>query len=57
MKNNEKYVIEDCVKFKHDLYRISWEKSGAKTIDEYVKYVSEKAKKASWWINKQQVKK
>ena len=46
---DSKMIIKDPVKFKHDLYQKSWEKSGAKNIDEYVKYVSENVKKSPLW--------
>ena len=46
----DKEKIEDCVKFKYELYEKSWAKSGAKNIDEYVKYVSENIKNSTLWI-------
>jgi len=45
----DKERIADCVKFKHDLYENAWKKSGAKTFDEYVKYVNERAKQSPLW--------
>jgi len=51
MSDDKDFVIKDCVKFKHDLYKKSWEKSGAKTLDEYVEYVRNTAIKSSLWKN------
>ena len=50
MNKKEEFVIQDCVRFKHDLAKKSWEKSGAKTLDEYAKYVNENAKKSPLWL-------
>jgi hypothetical protein len=38
----------DCVEFKHELHRIAYKKSGAKSIGEYVDYVNKAALKSSW---------
>ena len=50
---NQDYIIEDCVKFKHELAKKSWEKSGAKNLKEYVQYVNENAKKSPLWKNEE----
>jgi len=44
MNKKEEFIIQDCVKFKHDLAKKSWEKSGAKTLKEYAEYVNRKAR-------------
>jgi len=49
-----KEEIKDCVQFKNDLYEKSWKKSGAKNIDEYVKYVSEHVKNSPLWTKAHQ---
>jgi hypothetical protein len=51
MNKEDKFVIEDCVKFKQDLAEKSWKRSGAKTLEEYVKYVNERAKQSPLWKN------
>ena len=51
MSDDKDFVIKDCVKFKHDLHKKSWEKSGAKTIEEYVEYVKTTVKKSPLWKN------
>ena len=37
----------DCVKFKDELFTISWKKSEAKTYREYVEYVNAQARKST----------
>ena len=41
----------DCVEFKRDVHKKNWEKSGAKNLREYAKYVNEEAKKSPLWNN------
>ena len=41
----------DCVKFKDELFANSWEKSGAKNIDEYVAYVNKRYKLSPLYKN------
>jgi len=50
MNKKEEFVIQDCVKRKHDLAKKSWDKSGGKTLNEYVKYVNENVKKSPLWL-------
>ena len=57
MNKDEKFVIKDCVQFKYDLYKKSYEKSGAKSIEEYVKYVNEEGKKSPFWKEKHETSK
>ena len=56
MSDAKDFIIKDCVQFKHDLYKKSWEKSGAKTLDEYVEYVKTTAIKSPLWKNPNQNK-
>jgi len=41
----------DCVEFKREVHKKNWEKSGAKNLREYAKYVNEEAKKSPLWNN------
>ena len=47
-------IIQDCVKFKHNLQEKLQKDSGAKDIREYVKYVRELAQKSSLYKNSPQ---
>jgi len=39
----------DCIEFKRETHKKNWEKSGAKNLREYVKYVNENVTKSPLW--------
>jgi hypothetical protein len=46
-------VVEDCVKFKHELHEKSFKASGAKNLNEYIDYVNKAFVKSTWCKNKE----
>jgi hypothetical protein len=48
---DKEFVIEDCVKFKHDLHEKAFKASGAKSMREYIDYVNKAFLKSEWCKN------
>ena len=53
MNKIDDFVIEDCVKFKHDLHEKAYKKSGAKNFNEYIEYVNKSFMKSNWYKHKE----
>ena len=48
MSKPPEFIIEDCVKFKHDLTENLRKDSGAKTLEEYFNYINEISKNSEF---------
>jgi hypothetical protein len=57
MSKTDNFVIEDCVKFKHELHEKSFKASVAKNLNEYMDYVNKAFVHSSWCTNNELQKK
>jgi hypothetical protein len=53
MSKIDNLIIEDCVKFKHELHEKAYKASGAKNLAEYIEYVNKEFVKSDWYKNKE----
>ena len=56
MNKIDDFVIEDCVKFKHDLHEKAYKESGAKNFNEYIEYVNKSFVKSNWYKHNEEKK-
>jgi hypothetical protein len=53
MNKTDNFIVEDCVKFKHELHEKTFKASGAKNLNEYIEYVNKAFVKSNWCTNKE----